>query len=74
MTDPLDQDSFEVESWETLLIHAKATGQTKRYFDKLNKFILDSNYLINKKFDKHISKRVKEITAQEKEDAAKLKK
>ena len=74
MLDTIDQDSFEVVSWEALLIHARKTGQTKKYFEKLNKFILDSNAAVQRGIDKHLSNRVAEIRADLLEEAQKLKK
>ena len=65
MSDMLDTDSFEVESWSELFEFAKNTSQKVKF---LKKFI-DYNKAVDKisksSIDKYIKRRVAEIKAEE---------
>ena len=68
MTDPLSQDSFEVESWEQLFLWSLKNGKKSEFIDKINKYIIDSNGIEKIRFDRYIDKRRAEMKAQDIEE------
>lgn len=62
---PLDQDPFEVESWESLYRFSLKHGLMKQFKKKLNDHIVLANALVQKQYDKYIMKRMAEIKAEE---------
>lgn len=63
--DALDQDSYEVQSWESLLEFAKKTNQKVKFFKKLNDHMLVLNKSDKAAIDRHVRKREREIKADE---------
>lgn len=74
MQDPLSQDSFEVESWEKLLLWSLNAGRKKEFIEKINKHIIDSNGLEKIRFDKYIDKRRSQMKAQDIEEESRMRK
>lgn len=59
---PLDQDSFEVTSWEELFKWSIQNDRRNDFIKKLSDFIVASNHLVKIGYDQYFKKRIAEIT------------